>query len=135
MKEDDREVISLKKLMTNIDENIKGVSFIVTGCIVLASILFTLYLVAPLFGGRLFIYDVVVYASWIGLFLVLKLFLTQSRKALPVRAYQILLGCLFSIVTPLVWFRNHIGIGIIVSILIIISFFLAYRADRNKHQV
>ena len=120
--------------MINKDEYIKGVSFITTGGLVLASILFTLYLAAPLFGGRLFIYAVVVYASWIGLFLVLKVFLTQSKKGLQVRAYQILLCCLFSIVTPLVWFRNHIGIGIIVCILIIIGFFLAYRADKARQQ-
>ena len=98
------------------------------------SLQIALYLVGPLFGGRLFIYAVVVYASWIGLFLALKVFLTQSKKGLQVRAYQILLGCLFSIVTPLVWFRNHIGIGIIVSLLIIIGFFLAYRADRIQQK-
>jgi hypothetical protein len=124
----------MKKLGINKDEYIKGGSFIVTGGIVLASILFTLYLVAPLFGGRLFISAVVVYASWIGLFLVLKVFLTKLKKGLQPKAYQIMLACLFSIITPLVWFRNHIGIGIIVSMLVIVGFWFAYRADRVQQK-
>jgi len=123
----------VKKLIIN-KEYSKAVSFITTGALVLASILFVSYLVAPLFGGKFLVYAVIMYASWVGLFLVLKVFLQRSRKGLRIRAYEYLLGCLFSIVTPLVCFRNVIVIGVIVSMLVIVGFWFAYRADRVQEK-
>ena len=115
----------------NRNEHLKFLSFVTNVGLILSLILFTSYFVAPLFGGKFAVYAVIIYASWIGIALVIKLFIRRSRKGDRIRAYEYLLGCLFSIVTPLLGFRYPIGIILIV--LIIGGFFFVYRAqDKRK---
>jgi len=118
------------KFMMSKDDYIKAVSLLVNASLVLSSILVALYLVLPLFGSKFSVRAVIAYASWIGIALVTKLFLKRIRKGERIRAYEYLLGCLFTIVYPLLGFPYPIGI--IFSILCIIGFIFVYRAQCRK---
>jgi ABC-type dipeptide/oligopeptide/nickel transport system permease subunit len=115
---------------TNKDEYFKAVLLLMNAFLVFASILVAIYLVAPLFGGEFSVRAVIVYASWIGIAIVAKLFLRRIQKGQRIRAYEYVLGCLFTIVYPLLQFRYPISI--IFSILCIGGFVLAYRARERK---
>ena len=120
----------MAKFVMSKDQYIKAVSLLANGFLVFSSILVALYLVAPLFGGKFSVLAVIAYASWIGIALVTKLFVRRIRKGERIRAYEYSLGCLFTVVYPLLGFPNPVDI--IFSILCIAGFILAYRAQCRK---
>ena len=120
----------MAKFVMSKDQYIKAVSLLANAFLVLSSVLVALYLIAPLFGGKFSVRAVIAYASWIGIALVTKLFLRRIRKGERIRAFEYLLGCLFTIVYPLLGFPNPIDI--IFSILCVAGFILVYRAQCRK---
>jgi hypothetical protein len=119
--------MSLTKFLKNKDEFYRKISFLSNALLVIAAMLVASYLVAPLLGGKLSVYAIIAYASWIGIALVSKLFLRRVRKGLRVRVFEYLLLCLCVIVNLAVWFRYPINV--ILSILSIAGCVFAYRAQ------
>ena len=123
--------MSLGKFFKNKDEFYRKMSFFLDALLIIAALLVASCLVAPLLGGKLSVYAVIPYASWIGIALVAKRFLRRVRKGLRVRVYEYLLLCLCVIVNLAVWFRYPISV--ILSVLSIAGCVFAYRAqDKRK---
>jgi hypothetical protein len=123
--------MSLTKFLKNKDEFYRTISFLSDVLLVIAAMLIASYLVAPLLGGKLSVYAIIAYASWIGIALVTKLFLRRVRKGLRVRVFEYLLLCVCVIVNLVVWFRYPIGV--ILSMLCVAGCVFAYRAqDKRK---
>jgi small-conductance mechanosensitive channel len=122
--------MSLKNLRMNKDEFYKTILFLSNTLLALAALLIVLYLIAPLLGGKLSVYAIIAYASWIGIALVSKLFVRRARKGLRIRAYEYIIACLYVIFNLLFWFRYPVGI--ILSILSIVGLFFAYRAQDRR---
>ena len=125
------DAMTLRKFGPNKDVLYKAVSFLSNVLLVLGTIFVASYLAAPLLGGNLSAYAIIVYASWIATALVLKLLLRRARKGLRIRASEYLIACLCSIINLVLWFRYPIGV--ILSILSIVGFVFAYRSqDKRK---
>lgn len=122
--------MSVRKFwLTNRDEYYKIVLFLSNGWLVLGAMLVASYLVIPLFGAKLSVRAVIAYASWIVMALALKFYVRRLQKRLRIRAHEYLLIYLCVVFNFVVWFRYPIGI--LLSILSIIGFVFAYRAQ-NK---
>jgi hypothetical protein len=98
-------------------------SLTATIILVIAVILLVTYLIAPLFGGKLFVDAIIKCASWAGIGLAIKIVLKRAQNGLHIRACDYLLLCLVFIANLVVWFPYPANL--ILSIIGIIgSFFL-----------
>lgn len=95
--------MSLKTLRMNKDEFYRTMLFLSNTLLVLAVVLIVLYLIAPLLGGKLSIYAIIAYISWIGIALLSKLFVRRARKGLRIRAYEYIIASLCVILNLLFW--------------------------------
>lgn len=90
--------MSLKKIMAN-KEKLYSITSITSNIIIVVAVIFLLvYLVAPLFGGKLLINAIIKYASWIGIALALKIGLKRAKRGLRIRGYEYSLICLLSLI-------------------------------------
>jgi disulfide bond formation protein DsbB len=91
----------------------------------LAVILFAVYLVAPLLGGRLYLNALVIYGSWIGMAFALKYFLKKRGEKISLKWHELLVFTIYSISCMFLWFSYPLNI--FFSLLIIAGNFISYR--------
>jgi len=95
--------------------------------LIFSLIMFSVYLVAPLFSGIFSLSALVHYGSWVCLALVGRLVSQRKRKGLRVRAHECIIFCVVVTGNFLVWFSYPVNI--ILSILGIAGSIVAYRAQ------
>lgn len=100
-------------------------SLILNLFIVFSSLLFLIYLAAPLFDGRLSLNALKIYGSWIGLGIILKLFFHKMKKNGHVKRYEILLACFYLIFCMFLWFSYTLGA--LFSVFIILGVVVSYK--------
>lgn len=130
MKEEDQNKIKMRKLGMDKKQIYVMSSYLTNFWLVLAVVFVVVYLLAPLFGGKLLIKAIIFYASWIGMALSLKFILKRRRHELRIKAHEYLLICLYYIVCMLIWF--FYPLNVIISILSIVGFTISYRAQDKK---
>jgi hypothetical protein len=114
------------------DEYFKSILLFLNAFLVFASILTVFYVVFPLFAGKFSIYTVIVYTSWAAAAFVLKHHLKRVQKGLRVRVREYILLCILTVLNLLFWFGYPIGV--ILSVLSIAGFFIAYRAHEGRNR-
>lgn len=120
-----------KKVMTiNKDKFHKIILFLSNGFLIIGTFLVILYLLIPLFGGKLYVYAVLVYVSWIGVALALRLIIRRSQKRLRVRVHEYLVASLCVIFNLVISFGYTIGF--ILSIFSVVGLVFAYRVQNKK---
>jgi hypothetical protein len=97
--------------------------------LIFSVIMFSIYLAAPLLGGKLSVIAVIHYGSWIGLALGTRIITQAGRKGLPIRAYGYALLCLSCIVYFLLW---AYPLNIILIILSIVAIAISYKAYNRR---
>jgi hypothetical protein len=95
--------------------------------LVLFSVLFLIYLVAPLLGGKLSPKALIIYGSLIGFALSLKYTLRYIKARVRMKRYKWYLLCSYFIMCAFLWFPYYLGI--IFSAAAIISFLCSYKAQ------
>jgi hypothetical protein len=69
-----------------------------------AMLIIAVYIAFALTGEKLFVGDIIRYASWIGIALAGKLYLKRLRSGQRIEGYIYALGCLCVIINIAVWF-------------------------------
>jgi len=95
-----------------------------------AAIIFVVYVVTPLLGGKLFFKPLILYGSWIGIGLFLKLLVKRVQKGLRIRPHQYVSLCLYNIACMFLWFRYPINV--FLSVLTIVGIAFAYKAQQRR---
>jgi hypothetical protein len=98
--------------------------------LIISTVLFCIYLAAPLLGGTLFGTALIHYGSWIGLGLGMRIVSQRGRKGLWIRMYEYAFLCLAIIVNFILWFP--FPIGVVLSILSVIGIAISYRTQGNR---
>ena len=98
--------------------------------LVLALVIFTVHLIAPLLGGKLLFNALILYGSWIGMALFLKFLVKRAQKGLRIRQYQYVLLCLYNILCMFLWFPYPIYV--FFSIFSIVGIAFAYKAQQRQ---
>lgn len=99
--------------------------------LVFSIIIFSIYLVAPLLGGKLSFKALTHYGTWILLALGAIIFSQRARRGLRIRLYEYMICCCAVIINVVIWFSYPINI--ILGILCIIGMVISYRAQNNKN--
>lgn len=118
----------MKKIVMDKEKVYDMASVILNIYLSLAVLLFTVYLVQPLWGGKVFVNAILNYASWIGMALAGKYILSRVRKGQRLSVYEYSLLGLFYIACMFLWFRYPVNI--LFSILGVVSFVLTYRRKK-----
>lgn len=105
-------------------------SLTATIILVIALIFLISYLIAPLFGGKLFVGAIIKCASWVAIGLAIKIVLKRTQKGLHIRACDYLFLYMVFIANLIVWFPYPANL--ILSILGVIGFILSYRAQNTR---
>jgi len=125
----------MKKLIANKKELYNRIFILSTAFLIFSAILFSIYLIAPLLGGKLSIPALKGYASWILVALAARIFSQRGRKGHYIRLFEYLILCLAAIVNFVVWFSYPINI--ILSTLCVIGIGISWKSqqrikDKNK---
>lgn len=108
-----------------------GIAFALANLfLILSVVIFSVYLVAPFFGGTLSVNALAGYGSWIGLALGMRLIAQRQRQGLPARMGDYLIACLFAIANFALWFSYPANI--VLSVLCIIGMIFSYRSRRRE---
>jgi hypothetical protein len=92
-----------------------------------AVLLFIIELIAHLLGGELYSYALIVYASRIGIALVLKYMIMKMRKKISLKIREIFVITFYGIICMFLWFSYPLNI--FFSILIIVGNLIGYKAQ------
>jgi chromate transport protein ChrA len=98
--------------------------------LVLFAIILSVHLAAPLLGGKFLPTALIYYGSIIVFALVGRRVFGHARKELKMRAIDYALLCIAATFNFIVWFKYPVGI--ILSILLIISMAISYRAQGKR---
>jgi len=122
--------MSVKRFWTNKEKICSVISVALNIYLAVSVIVFGVYLVAPLLGGKLLFNALILYGSWIGLALLLKFLVKRAQKGLRIRQHQYVFLCLYNIVCMFLWFPYPINI--FLSILSIVGIVFAYKAQQRR---
>lgn len=107
-------------------------SVILNCYLALSAVIFLIYLVAPLFGGKLFPNALIVYGSWIGMALIMKFILKKMQKKVRMRGYECLYVCAYGVICMFLWFPYPFSI--LCSILIILGTVVGYKVQLKSSE-
>lgn len=111
-------------------ERFYGQLFVIANLfLIFSAIMFFIYLIAPLFGGKLLARALIQYGSWIVLALGTRIVTQRGRKGLPIRAYEYALLGLSGIVYFALW---SYPFNIILSMLSIVGIAISWRAQNKR---
>ena len=99
--------------------------FLANLLLIFSFMMFSVYLIAPLVGGKLSTHALMAYASWIGLALAGKFIIKRRLNGLAIRVHDYSLICLVAVANLSIWFAYPVNI--ILGILCIIVAAVAYR--------
>lgn len=102
-------------------------SIFISCYLALSVIIFFIYLIAPLVGGKLSLSALTVYGSNIGMALGMKFFLKKKQRKIRLKGYEYFGFCAYCIFCAFVWFSYPLNI--LFSILIILGNVSAYRGQ------
>ncbi len=122
--------MSVRKFSPNKEKIFNIASMALNFFLSIAVVIFVVYLVAPLLGGKLLFNALVLYGSWIGMALFLKFLVKRAQKGLRIRQHQYVLLCLYNIVCMFLWFPYPIDV--FLSILSIVGIVFAYKAQQRR---
>ena len=112
-------------------EQVYGKAFVLANVFLIFSIIiFSIYLIAPLLGGKLSTSALIHYGSWIFLALAMRILSQRSRRGQRIREYEYLIACLVAIINLVVWFSYPINI--VLSILSVVGIAISYRAQNRR---
>ena len=89
----------------------------------LSTILFAIYLFAPLFGGQFHLNAVITYGSWVGLAFLLMTFLKIKQRGQNINLIEFIISYLYFVLCMFIWFSSPLnilfcilgGVGILVG--------------------
>jgi hypothetical protein len=111
-------------------EQFYGQLFVFANIILVFSIIiFFIYLVAPLMGGKLSMRALMHYGSWILLALGFRVITQRGRKGLWIRAYEYVFLCIAGILYFSLW---SYPLNIFLSMLCIIGIAISYNAQNRR---
>lgn len=117
--------MATSKFRANKKEALKTASFALNIVLTFSVILLALYLITPLWGGKMAVGAIIHSASWIGMALLIKFYLNRKNKGLHFKVYDYLMICLYTIICVFIWFRYPVNI--ILSIVGITGFAFSYK--------
>lgn len=121
--------MSMRNSLRNKERFYGQVFVLVNLFLIFSVIIFSIYLVAPLFGGKLLVNALIHYGSWIFLALGMRIVTQRGRKGLRIRAYEYALLCLSGIVYFALW---SYPFNIIFGILSIVGIAISWRAQNKR---
>lgn len=95
-----------------------------------AAVMFVLYVVAPLLGGKFFPRAVIVYASWIVMAVYAKTLLKKSQQGHVIVLREHLLLCMYTIACVFLWFPYRISI--LFTVLAVVGTAFSHNAQKNR---
>jgi hypothetical protein len=98
--------------------------------LILSTVLFLVYLIAPLLGGILYINSLIHYGSWIVVALATRIVSQRGRKGFHIRAPEYILLCLVMIINFAIWFSYPINV--VLGILSIVVIAISYGTNRKR---
>lgn len=122
--------MSVRKFSPNKEKIYNITSMALNFYLSVAVIIFVVYLVAPLLGGKLLFNALIVCGSWIGMALFLKFLVKRAQKGLRIRTHEYILLCLYSIACMFLWFRYPLNF--FFSVLNIIGIGFSYKAQQKR---
>jgi hypothetical protein len=122
--------MSVKKISPNKEKIYNITSIALNFFLSVSVIIFVVYLVAPLLGGKLLFNALILYGSWIGMALFLKFLVKRVQKGLRIRNYQYVLLCLYNIVCMFLWFPYPIDV--ILSVFSIVGIVFSYKTQQRR---
>ena len=102
-------------------------SWVISFYLFLFILIFLIYLVAPILGGKLHFNALIVYGSWIGLALILKNGLKDMQKEMRLKKYKFILLTLYYILCAFLWFSYPLNL--LFSGLFVVSNIVGYKAQ------
>ncbi len=122
--------MSIRNLRTN-KEEVYAMAFTLSKLFMIFSMsMFSIYLIAPLLGGKLSFSALIRFGSWIILSIGIRIVSQQGRKGLRIRLIEWSFLWLVSIINLIVWFTYPINI--ILGILSVIAMIVSYRAQKRR---
>lgn len=73
----------------------------------LSAFLFGVYLVAPVFGGRFFVKSLIIYASWIGTAVLMKVYVSKIRNQKKIKPFECVFYALYLSGCMFLWFSLY----------------------------
>ena len=123
----------MKKLSVNKKELYNKV-FILSNCfLIFSTIVFLIYLVAPLIGGKLLMPALTGYGSWILVALAARIFSQRARKGENIKLSEYILGVILIISYFIL--RFSYPYNIIFSILVLVVLGISWKAQKSKKQI
>lgn len=118
----------LKKITNNKDVYYIA-SMISNFILVISSFFLSVYLIIPLFGGKLLVSAIIRYTSWLGVALTLKIVLKRIQKKKRVRKREYLLIYLATAVSLMVCLTYPFNLVLSTLTAIILAF--SYKTQKN----
>jgi hypothetical protein len=116
--------------MVDREKKLRFVSIIINFYLFLSALIFVVYLIAPLLGGKLFFNALVVYGSWIGMALMLKYILKKAQEKIRLKWFEFLFLTTYGITCMLLWFTYPYNI--LFCLLIVVGNLIGYRAQMKS---
>ena len=91
----------------------------------LSALLFGVYLFAPILGGRFFVKSLIVYASWIGTAVLMKVYVSKIRNQNKIKPFEYIFFTLYLSGCMFLWFPLYFAA--ISSGCIIIALTISYK--------
>lgn len=91
----------------------------------LSALLFGVYLVAPIFGGRFFVKSLIIYASWMGTAGLMKMYVSKIRSQKKIKPFEYIFYTLYLSGCMFLWFPLYFAA--ISASCIIIALAISYK--------
>jgi len=121
--------MSVKEVTQNKEKIYNIASISLNFFLSIGTLIFLVYLFAPLFGGQLLINALILYGSWIGMAILLKFMVKRARKGLQIKQNEYIFLCTYSLVCIFLWFSYPINT--FISLLTIIGIVIAYKKKKG----
>jgi hypothetical protein len=97
---------------------------------IVTSILFLIYLLIPLFGGKLSLKALAVYATWAGSALLIRKAAKKQQKGIKIQKKEFILLSIYGVVCGIVWFS--FPYSILFGTMMTMGTVLSYRAQLKR---
>jgi hypothetical protein len=88
-------------------------------------LLFLVYFVAPIFGGKLFVKSLVIYASWIGVAILMKVYAKKIYYKKDIKKVEWFFYGAYLSICMFLWFPVYIGL--FLSFCVVATLMMSYK--------
>jgi len=109
---------------------IKTIAVFLRVYLYLSIILFILYLIAPLFGGKFHLEAIILYGSWIGFAIIMISIVKKKQNAKNIEIKEFLISFIYYLFCMFIWF--NFPVNIILCIFGGAGLLIEYRKQKAK---